>query len=365
MTAQVDRGGIRIDVAIPIGDGRRSGEMDEATAQQHRLIVERRAGRGRIVSDRVIELLQLCQGDDTAGIHQQSEHAVRRGDTGFVRRRRTDHDTAGIDIEADGDTALGQPRRGALGDIEAKGIGHDKRSGTIRARNGGQIESAAEVGCRDIRIEGRSDRIGVLRDKFALMVGHGDIDRRGIVDDADDQRIVSRVPIEIDHRDGERNAGSVGVQRIVVERVDVGDASHASGRIVAVTAYHQCAGRIREDLLRQGTGRDDSSRDRNGGHAIGRGESDGAGGGFRITIELAALGFAGTEAELGFLDLGGVARTRHGRDPDRRVRNADDQRGSRRVSVSIGDLIAERVADPARRIGAARVGIAAVGIERQ
>ena len=62
--------------------------------------------------------------------------------------------------------------------------------------------------------------------------------------EAETKILSRRIAVEIGHHNGEADRATGGVQRIVVQRVGIGDAANASHGIIGIACDDQCSGSV-------------------------------------------------------------------------------------------------------------------------
>ncbi|CCA93461.1 hypothetical protein PP1Y_AT26837 [Novosphingobium sp. PP1Y] len=121
--------------------------------------------------------------------------------------------------------------------------------------------------------------------------------------------------------------------------------------------------------MREGTGRDDSAPDRDAGQAIVGMEGDRARGRFGAAHELRtgvlAIARIGRRGQLVLVDLGSFADLGHRNDHRRAVCDADRQRRSRDIAITVCHLISEDIGSAAAGSRSAHIAVGTIGEQRE
>ncbi|EHJ59018.1 hypothetical protein NSU_4247 [Novosphingobium pentaromativorans US6-1] len=193
--------------------------------------------------------------------------------------------------------------------------------------------------------------------------------RRHVVDDLDVEIVGGGIAVRIDDRDIERHGRAIGVRGIVVERIGIGDATVAGDRIESEIVDGQRTRLIARDNLREGTRRDDCAPDRDAGQAIVGMEGDRAGRRFGAADELRtgvlAIARIGRRGQLVLVDLGSFADLGHRNDHRRAVCDADRQRRSRDIAITVCHLIREDIGSAAAGSRSAHIAVGTIGEQRE
>ena len=196
--------------------------------------------------------------------------------------------------------------------------------------------------------------------------------RRHVVDDRDHQVAGRRaVAVGIRHHHRKARAARRINQRIVDQRIAVGDHPGARRRIVGERRRQRAGRPIRKRLRRAGQ---NVTAQRDHRHPVQRGERD------RPRHRLRRVAVVGRIAVRNLARARGLGPTRRKavlenrrrrsarrryRVGRRRIPDRDRQRGMRQIAVAVLDRVGEHVVRPARRAGVARVAVAAVRGQRQ
>ena len=348
-----------------------------------------RLGQRRRVGRRAIGEVVLVDDDFTAPDTQTIDRDTVVGAVDRDRQRRRRRVAVAVGDRVGEDLGQRLPGRKALHRLRRvvqhigiaavrverqRAIGAGKRLAHSAARNPGDGRTVSAphvgdaIGCvrigaadagQDIAVRGRRAFANAAVFGHAVDIGAR---RRRVVDDVDQQVTAGAATIEVgdDQAEIERFVG-IG-KRIVEQRIAEPDRALPGCRVIAVARHDESARRVAEHRLRQVSGRDDGSRERDAGHAVEREE------GHRARCGLAGRGAVRSGR---FAFACGQARLENGRHHgfgrlgSRAVADRDRQRRGRRIAVAVGDAIGEDVVDAARRARIPDIAVAAVGVDRQ
>ena len=274
-----------------------------------------------------------------------------------IRQQRDRHRRAAGVAVAIGDRVIERDRpllarAGGVGE-GAIGVIHQRAGAAERAGNRSDCGERNAVCTLDIvgqNVDRDRGVFGGLRHAVGDRVGN-------VVGNRNGEAARRSIAIDVGHNQVEGNAG--GVARGVV----------GQGEAIADRARDGVEG---GDGQSPAGGGDDRANghgdavDRRGDRGVAAGEGDCTAGRFSRRRRVRARRFAGARREPGFGDDGPGAASRRQRSHHRnRIGNGQGQRGGRDRAVGVGQRVGERIADPARGSRAPRVGIAAVGLDRQ